>query len=65
MFSFPFFVFLLISSLLSTALCVEHRINNAGEFITFSEDASSGIDFSGTTVLLGSDLDFSGRSDEF
>ena len=40
MFSFPFF--LLLSSLLSTSLCVEHRINNAGEFIAFSKSVNDG-----------------------
>ena len=64
MFSFPFSVLLLSSLLLPTSLCAEHRINNAGEFIDFSKSVNSGTNYSGTTVLLDSDLDFSGGYSE-
>ena len=42
----------------------ELRIHNTSEFITFSIDVNSGANYSGTTVYLESDLDFSGGLSE-
>ena len=41
-------------------------INNASDLIKFSNDVNSGTDYSGTTVLLDSDIDFGeGLSQQF
>lgn len=39
-------------------------INEASDFITFSKDVNSGANYSGTTIYLESDLDFSGDLSE-
>lgn len=55
----------LLSWLLSSvALSAEHRINSASDLIALSKSVSNGTDFSGTTVLLDSDIDFSGEQYE-
>ena len=36
----------------------EFRINNAEELIDFSNNVNNGGNYSGTTVYLGSDIDF-------
>ena len=58
------FLLLLSSSLLSIALGAEIRITNAQGLIELSNAVSSGTDYSGTTVLLDSDIDFSGGYSE-
>ena len=45
-------------------LCEEHRINSADELIKFSNDVNGGTNFKGTTVLLNSDIDLSGKTFE-
>lgn len=40
-------------------------ITNASDFIELSTNVDSGISYSGSTVLLDDDIDFSGYSDEF
>ena len=57
-------LFLLSSSLLSIAMGVEHKINDAQGLITFSNAVKSGTNFTGTTVVLGSDIDFTGGYSE-
>ena len=42
---------------ISPSLCAEYRIHNATEFIDFSESVNNGENFTGTTVLLDSDID--------
>lgn len=62
----PPLLFLLLSFVLSTILCAEHRINNVEELIALSKNMSNSELFCGTTVLLDADLDFSGGySEEF
>ena len=55
---------LLLVSLLAhkSALGAEYRIDSADKFITFSNNVNSGQTFSGTTVFLDADIDFSGKS---
>lgn len=40
------------------ALCAQTIINSASQLIAFSSNVSSGSSYSGTTVLLDSDIDF-------
>ena len=54
----------LLSSLLSTTLGAEIKISNVQGLIELSENVNSGTNYSGTTVLLDSDLDFSGGYSE-
>ena len=42
----------------------ELHIHNASELIQFSKDVSSGTSYSGTTVFLDADIDFSGGLSE-
>ena len=60
----PFLLFLLSPSLLSVALSAEHRITDAQGLIELSNNVSNGTDYSGTTVVLDSDIDFSGGYSE-
>ena len=46
------------------ALSQEHHISTAEGLIAFSKDMNSGISFSGTTVFLDADIDFSGGLSE-
>ena len=46
------------------ALSYEHRITTVSELITFSNNVNSGISYSGTTMFLGADIDFSGGLSE-
>lgn len=41
-----------------TTVLADHIINNAKEFIKFSNSVNSGTNYSGTTVYLGADIDF-------
>ena len=50
------FVVLLLCSTL--AIGEEVRITNADELIEFSNNVNNGMNYSGTTVLLGSDIEF-------
>lgn len=61
---------LYLSFLTSYALSLETvgnvvTINSASDFIEFSNNVNSGISYSGSTVLLGDDLDFTGLSEQF
>ena len=47
------------------ALSNDYHINNPSEFIQFSKNVSSGTDYSGATVFLDDDIDFSGVSNQF
>ena len=42
----------------------ESRVKNTNDFIQFSRNVSSGTDYSGTTVFLDADIDFSGGPSE-
>ena len=42
--------------------CEEIRISSVGEFIQFKDNVFEGNNYSGTTVFLGSDIDFTGKS---
>ena len=42
------------------ALSYEYHINNANELTQFSKNVNTGTSYSGTTVLLDADIDFSG-----
>lgn len=43
-------------------LSAEFKINSADEFVAFSYNVNSGTTFDGTTVLLNSDIDLSGKT---
>ena len=43
-------------------LCSELIIHNTNELINFSNNVNSGTNYSGTTVFLDSDIDFSGKT---
>ena len=48
------------------ALSYEHHINSATDLIEFSNNVNSGKSYSGITVFLGADIDFSdGLSEQF
>ena len=57
-----FFVFLCCLAVLCKGVLGEDvlRINNASDMIQFSKNVSSGATYSGTTVFLDADIDFSG-----
>ena len=42
------------------ALSYDHHISNANDLIQFSKNVNSGTSYSGTTVFLDADIDFSG-----
>ena len=46
------------------ALSNEHRINTTSDLIQFSKNVNSGTSYSGITVLLDADIDFSGGLSE-
>ena len=46
------------------ALSYEYRINSASDLIQFSNHVGSGASYSGTTVFLDADIDFSGGLSE-
>ena len=48
--------------LLSAALCAEYRIDTVQNLIDFASSVNAGTSYSGTTVFLDADLDFSGQS---
>ena len=56
-----FSVLLQLSSL-RHAFGAEITINTAQQLISLSNAVHSGTNYSGTTVLLGSDIDFTGRT---
>ena len=62
--------FILLCCCLAALLCqgvlgVDYlRVKNTQEFIQFSKNVSSGTSYSGTTVLLDADIDFSGPLSE-
>ena len=60
----PFLLLLLSSSLLTVALGSEIRITDAQGLIELSNNVTSGTNYSGTTVLLDSDIDFAGGYSE-
>ena len=43
----------------------EHHISNASDHVAFSRNVSIGTSYSGTTVFLDADIDFSGFSEQF
>ena len=58
----PIVLFLL--ALLPASLCAELRISDVQGLIDLSRTVNNGTNFSGTTVLLDSDIDFSGSYSE-
>lgn len=62
-------VTLCLVTFLKAAACEKNNafmIHNASELIQFSKDVNNGLNFSGTTVFLGSDIDFAdGLSQHF
>ena len=58
-----FFVFILVL-LVNAVVGEEVRITNVDEFIQFKDNVNGGANYSGTTVFLESDLDFTGKSFE-
>ena len=44
-----------------SVVCTEVRIKRADELTEFSNNVNKGTNYSGTTVLLDSDIDFSGK----
>lgn len=57
-------ILVIISVLSSVSLSNEHRINTVEDFISFSKNVKDGDNYFGTTVLLDSDIDFSGKTFE-
>lgn len=53
---------LFLLSFCGDVLCEVLRINNADELINFSSSVNSGSNYSGYTVLLESDIDFTGKT---
>ena len=58
-------VLILLTFLLSTVLCAEYRISDFQGFVSFTSSVNTGTSFSGTTVFLGTDIDFAGQSSKF
>lgn len=55
------FLFVLFGGVLAKNL----MIHNANEFIEFAKTVNNGTAYTGTTVFLGNDIDFTGLSDKF
>ena len=58
------FVFLLCLLLGQGAISNEHHITSANDLIQFSKNVNNGTSYSGTTVFLDADIDFSGGLSE-
>ena len=62
----PLLCCLLFAAEVSLGITNEYKIHNVDELVAFSKSVNNRADFSGTTVYLESDLDFSGGfSEEF
>ena len=51
---------LALTTIIGSVLGYEYHISNASDFISFAENVNRGTDYSGTTVLLDSELIISG-----
>ena len=57
-----FIIFFLFSFLVNPVVPHITTIHNASELIQFSEEVNNGANYSGTTVFLGSDVEFTRAS---
>ena len=55
---------LLLTSILSVTVKAKLRISSVNEFINFKDSVNGGTNYSGTTVLLDSDLSLTGKTFE-
>ena len=55
---------LVVTSLVNGVVGEELRIRSVDGFIQFSKDVNNGMNYSGTTVFLGSNIDFTGETFE-
>ena len=55
-------VLLLLASFLACCQAANYQIGSATDFIAFANNVNGGTTYSGTTVLLTTDIDFTGKS---